>query len=257
MITKNELEGWARFKSLTLGNAEKDYLLDIILFSVAKNTKNELVFKGGTCLAKFYKLPRFSEDLDFSAAASIDISKLIEAIISDLAKFGVSAWQHQKREPDNSVLITLRLEGPLYTGKPMTYAKVRIDINMKSSVVLPLDLLTYHSVYPQVPQCTISCMKKEEIFAEKIRALLTRSKARDLFDLHFLLEQGTAASVDLLQSKMEYYKEEFSLKRVLSRIQEFQMVWDEEIKSLTPEFLSFQAVAKEVSGTLNKIYGKK
>ena len=257
MITKTELEGWAQFKQLSLGNTEKDYLLDIILFSISKNTKNELVFKGGTCLAKFYQLPRFSEDLDFSATASIDVSKLIEAIIIDLAKFGINSWQHQKREPYNSILITLRLEGPLFAGKPMTYAKVGIDINLKSSVTLPPDLLTYRSAYPEVPLYTISCMKKEEIFAEKIRALLTRTKSRDLFDLHFLLGQGTTASVDLLQSKMEYYKEEFSLKKVLSRILEFQEVWDEEMKSLTTKNVSFQTVRKEVSKKMNEIYGEK
>lgn len=257
MITKKELEGWARFKQLSLGNTEKDYLLDIILFSIAKNTKNELVFKGGTCLAKFYQLPRFSEDLDFSVTASIDVSKLIEAVISDLAKFGINSWQHQKREPYNSILITLRLEGPLFAGKPMTYAKVGIDINMKSSVVLPPDLLTYRSAYPEVPLCTISCMKKEEIFAEKIRALLTRTKARDLFDLHFLLQQGAAAPVDLLQSKMEYYKEQFNLPKFLSRLSEFQEVWGEEMKSLTSKSLPFQTAVEEVSEKIKEIYGEK
>ncbi len=45
---------------------EKDYFQDLLLYQLYKQT-NQLVFKGGTALYKFYQLPRFSEDLDFSA----------------------------------------------------------------------------------------------------------------------------------------------------------------------------------------------
>ena len=64
MISLDELISKARLKSMSLGNAEKDYLIDLTLFSISKNTKDELVFKGGTCLSKFYNLDRFSEDID-------------------------------------------------------------------------------------------------------------------------------------------------------------------------------------------------
>ena len=89
MITRKELEEIARLKGLSLGNTEKDYLLDIALLSISKNTKNELVFKGGTCLYKFYKLNRFSEDLDFSAVKKTNINLLIKNIISDFERFGI------------------------------------------------------------------------------------------------------------------------------------------------------------------------
>src|SRR3989338_5246816 len=131
MITKKELAEIARLKGLNMGNAEKDYLLDVALLSISKNTKNELVFKGGTCLYKFYRLDRFSEDLDFSAIEEIDMEKLISGGISDFEKFGIKATRLMKREPYNSFLISLRIEGPLFAGKPVTYAKLGIDINVK------------------------------------------------------------------------------------------------------------------------------
>ena len=60
MITKSELLETAKLKGISnAGYAEKDYLLELLLFSLAKNTKQELIFKGGTALYKFYKLERF------------------------------------------------------------------------------------------------------------------------------------------------------------------------------------------------------
>src|SRR3989344_73706 len=117
MIEKKDLQDYARLKGLSLGNAEKDYLLDIALLSISQRTKNELVFKGGTCLYKFNKLNRFSEDLDFSLIKDIDVDNLIGLLIKDFKKFGIKAVQYKKKEPFNSVLITLRIEGPLYAGR--------------------------------------------------------------------------------------------------------------------------------------------
>src|SRR3989344_6211733 len=124
MIEKKELQEYARVKELSLGNCEKDYLIDLILLSISKHVKNELVFKGGTCLYKFHKLNRFSEDLDFSAVKEIDIDKLISLILKDLGKFNIKAIQHTIKESHNSILIKLRMEGPLYSGNPVSYASI-------------------------------------------------------------------------------------------------------------------------------------
>src|SRR3989344_7461890 len=196
MITKKELQGIARIKGLSLGNAEKDYLIDIALSSIFQHTKNELVFKGGTCLYKFYKLNRFSEDIDFSAVRDIDIAELVNRVISDFGRYGIKAAQREKQELHNSVLIALRIEGPLFGGKPTTYASLGIDINLKSPALLEPEALNYDSFYPEVPAIHALCMQPQEIFAEKVRAILTRKKARDLFDLNFLLEKGIYASAE-------------------------------------------------------------
>ncbi|MEK6845352.1 MAG: nucleotidyl transferase AbiEii/AbiGii toxin family protein, partial [Nanoarchaeota archaeon] len=66
MLRKDELAKIAEAKHLSLFNAERDYLLEVILFALYTNMKNELIFKGGTAMYKVYKLNRFSEDLDFT-----------------------------------------------------------------------------------------------------------------------------------------------------------------------------------------------
>ncbi len=257
MITKKDLQDYAKLKRLNLGNAEKDYLIDIALLSISRHTKNELVFKEGTCLYKFHKLNRFSEDLDFSEVSKINIDNLIYDLLLDFEKFGVKAVMHKKKEQYNSMLITLRLEGPLFSGRPATYASIGIDINLKSSVDLEPEFLRYNSQYPDIAEISALCMKQEEIFAEKIRALMTRTNARDLFDLNFLLKNNIYAKENLITKKMEYYNKEFSINKLIQKIKSLAKNWKKELPGFTSEIPDFQQTSKEVIKNLKRYYNKK
>ncbi len=254
MITRRTLEEFARKQKLSLGNAEKDYLLDLALRSISQHCPKELIFKGGTCLYKFHHLPRFSEDLDFSGLKMIDIHAFIQHIIADLEKEGIETQQHTRKEPHNSVLITLRLKGPLLNQSPMSAASVGIDINFKSEVVLAAEQKKYESIYPGVGSISIQCMDQQEIFAEKIRAFLTRFKARDLFDIYFLLHQDISASKKLIQTKMDYYQETFSLPTILEKISLFESIWHKEISGLTKDPLLFEEVSVFVKKKMKEKY---
>lgn len=254
MITKKELQDYAKLKGLNLGNAEKDYLIDIALSIISRNIKNELVFKGGTCLYKFYKLNRFSEDIDFSAVDKIDINALISKIILNFNRYGIKVNLHSKREPYNSVLITLRAEGPLFNGTAMTYAGLGIDINLKSSVLLEPEFLGYDSVYPEIAKVSALCMKPEEIFAEKIRALMSRNRARDLFDLNFLIEKNIYADLNVIAKKMEYYNEKFDLSKLISRIKDLEKYWKKELTGFTILVPDFNPTVDKVISNLKRHY---
>lgn len=254
MITRRALEEFARQQKLSLGNAEKDYLLDLVLRSISQRHSPDLIFKGGTCLYKFHHLPRFSEDLDFSAMKMIDVHAFVKDIIVDLEKEGVFTKEHSRKEPYSSVLITLRIKGPLLTEIPMSSASVGIDINFKSEVVLPAEQRTYESTYPTIGEISIRSMHPKEIFAEKIRALLTRLKARDLFDIYFLMQQDIWASKGLIQTKMDYYQEVFSLSKIFERINVFEPIWNKEIRGLTKEILLFEDVSVFVKQKMKERY---
>lgn len=254
MITKRDLQDYAKLNGLNLGNAEKDYLIDIALLSISRNTKNELVFKGGTCLYKFHKLNRFSEDLDFSAVSKIEVDNLLTHIILDFERFGIKAIMHKKKEPHNSILITLRLEGPLFSGKSTTYSSIGIDINLKSSVDLEPEFLRYNSSYPDIAEISVLCMKQEEIFAEKIRALMTRIRARDLFDLNFLLEKNIHTNKKIITKKMGYYSKQFNLNELILKIKSLEKAWKKELAGFTSEIPEFGLISKEVIKNLRKYY---
>ncbi|MBI5347126.1 MAG: nucleotidyl transferase AbiEii/AbiGii toxin family protein [Candidatus Aenigmarchaeota archaeon] len=246
MILLEELREKARLKSLSMGNAEKDYLIDLILLSISKRTKSELVFKGGTCLYKFYKLDRFSEDIDFTAITTINAEKLAEGIISDLKAFGINCTLHRKKEPFNSVLMTLRCEGPLYSGTPQSYATVRVDINLKSGVDAEPLTLNYSSWYSDIPRFSLIVMQENEIVAEKIRAVFSRNKARDVYDLWFLLNKGVAADENIIGKKLEYYSQKWGLHEFEKSIEAKRSIWKKELGLIMKNVPGFDGAKKLV-----------
>lgn len=241
MISLDELKKIARIKSISnIGYAEKDYLLDVVLFSISKNTKNELVFKGGTCLYKFYKINRFSEDIDFSAVKEINIEELIKKIIVDLGLFGIEANVKGKKERYNTVLLTLLVKGPLYNGNSNSLCSIRIDINLKSEVNIEPMLATHNSLYPDIYSYSLLIMQEKEILAEKIRAIINRDHARDVYDLWFLLERGIRFDKPLIEKKLAYYEKNWNYKEFILRVRDKKDRWDHEIGQLimgaTPAF---------------------
>lgn len=232
MITKEELIKLRKLKGLDLEQVEKDYLLEIALSIISRETKNELVFKGGTCLYKFHKLNRFSEDLDFSASAAIEHGVLFDGLVSGFSDYGVKAILKPTRQPFNSVLASLQMQGPLFDGNPRSLASIRIDINLKSEVDMPPVAQTLYSDYRDIIPFQVLCMTKEEIASEKIRAIITRDKARDVYDLWFLMRNGTRLDPDLLEKKMAYYGMGFDLKEFTSRLEDKKAGWEEDLSRL-------------------------
>src|SRR3989338_1934327 len=239
MILLEELKEKAKIKNLSLGNAEKDYLIDLALFSISKNTRDELIFKGGTCLCKFYNLGRFSEDADFTATKPVNMDKLAENIISDLKLFGINCKLHTKKEPFNSVLLALRCEGPLFNGTPQTYSSVRIDVNFKSSIDMAPLLKNFSSIYQEIPTFYLLVMQEKEIAAEKIRAIITRDKARDLYDLWSMIAKGVEVDKITISKKLEYYGIKFDYDEFSKILGNKEFVWEKDLKLLLryiPEF---------------------
>lgn len=62
------------------------------------------------------------------------------------------------------------------------------------------------TAYPVLFTSYIHHLSQEEILAEKIRAVITCQKGRDLYDLWYLLSKGTAVNQNMLRKKLAYYK---------------------------------------------------
>lgn len=247
MITRHELLDIAKLRGMfNVGYAEKDYLLDLILFSISRNVKQELIFKGGTALYKFYKFERFSEDLDFSEIKQVDVANLIKRICIDLSKFGLQSEVSDIREPFNSVLLTFRINGPLYDGRKQTASTIRVDINRKSLVEIQPLRLRLTSLYSEIPPFYVLVMCQKEILAEKIRAIITRNKARDLLDAFMLIREDVDIDEKLIEKKLGYYNLVFDKRRFLEAIDKKQKRWEIELKPLIDELPNFNAVKKAV-----------
>ena len=130
MITKLELQKYANLKSLNLGQAEKDYYQNIVLFCVYRIYANEIVFKGGTALSKCYGLDRFSEDLDFTSTVPFSTIKLKEQL-DKFMKYEII----EKTVAGNNLKITLNIYGPLYNGIKHSTCKLILDVSYRENII--------------------------------------------------------------------------------------------------------------------------
>ena len=168
MISKRELEEYAKVRGLNLGQAEKDYLQTIILFILYQKYGRELVFKGGTALNQCFNLDRFSQDIDFTSTVTDEFSKVIT---KGLKRFLIDAIAEEKR--DDSIKIRFEIKGPLYTGDKRTICFIVADISLREKVILQPVVKRIGWNHPELPVFDVVVMQEAEILAEKVRAVLT------------------------------------------------------------------------------------
>lgn len=247
MLNYKELEGIAKLKKLSLANAEKDYLQDVMLFSLYSNLGKELVFKGGTALYKMYKLNRFSEDLDFTLNHKIDIEKISSKIISDLMLLNIKGKVKEIKEFGSEITVRFLLNGPLYKGSRETQCFIPLNISKREQTLLEPKKESVISMYKEIPNFEVFVMQEEEILAEKIRTVFQRQKPRDIYDLWFLLmKKNTHPIKELITKKLALYNIEFSFKEFKDRIERMRGLWNIDLKNLTLNDLKdFDEIKKE------------
>lgn len=184
---------------------EKDYVLGWLLAALGADGETGVrwVFKGGTCIKKCYiETYRFSEDLDFSLTPDAmydeaDLRAVLTGAIQQAdnlsgVRFGADALElrhRQNRAGTRTYEVRLGYQGPM--GGPAT-PKVRFDLTQTEAILLPPERRPIFHPYPdELPAgATVHCYPLEELLAEKTRALLERTRPRDLYDVVLLLESG-------------------------------------------------------------------
>ena len=135
-----------------------------------------MVLKGGTALKLCYGLDRFSEELDFDCARSLNLESSIKEVFANLGKS-----RRHPRDPDISV-----------TRATETVKRYRIiyadDINLKLETAfrgapLDADLIEVNGILTY---------KVGKLIQQKLRALNSRTIARDLHDIIYLYEKFPA-----------------------------------------------------------------
>ncbi|MBD3155381.1 MAG: hypothetical protein GF368_01875 [Candidatus Aenigmarchaeota archaeon] len=179
MIDKRELLEKSRKKQLNLAMIEKDYVLGWLLFGFSGT---DLIFKGGTALSKIYfpRIWRLSEDLDFSLPkGNFDQLKVSEILDSVAQKSGI--WFRLKNEYRNPEYLQLKIQYNALLGK--NWAK----IDVTTEKVFETLSKKISKTYSDYPSFSMKVMSIEEIFAEKLRAILERNKTRDYYDIWRIL----------------------------------------------------------------------
>jgi predicted nucleotidyltransferase component of viral defense system len=199
MIDRNELLAVASATGLTGPVVEKDFILGWLLRGISQHAelRERWLFKGGTCLKKcYFETYRFSEDLDFTLlrAAHVNGEFLLAAFAEVAARIYGEAgiempadsmrfeiYENLRGNPSCQGRIYYRSRFQAGNNLPavkldLTADEILIDAGVWRSVTHP---------YSDAPEGGIEafCYSYEELFAEKLRALGERTRARDLYDV--------------------------------------------------------------------------
>lgn len=228
MIGEKELLEIAKLNGLKGWQQEKHYVQAVVLGVLAEQP---LVFKGGTYLWFFHGLARFSEDLDFTAGEELP-KNLAESVSASLELFGVE--NKNKAITDNETTLSFRIsaKGPLNTVE-IDECRVYVEISKRESVVeKPVSLRLDFPAY-SLPVKRVAGMNLDEVGAEKIRAIMTREKPRDLFDLYYLVEKKQINfNEGLTAKKLAYYGKGFSKQEFLEKARQKQPYFEKELKNM-------------------------
>ena len=242
MINEEQITAVASLKRITPQNAEKEYFQEMVLYSIYSLVGKELLFKGGTCLYKIYKLNRFSEDLDFDVSKKLDVGKLVKKSLYGIKLLGINGSIKYMDEYENAVNVGLNFHGPLYDGTKRSLCFILINFNLRKKPMLQPKLEKISSIYKEFPDFDVFVMDLKEILAEKIAAIYNRNKPRDVFDTWFLLKSlSVQPDKNLIKKKL---KREFNKPEFILKVSEKESHWTGELGKLVigslPNFIDIK-----------------
>ena len=126
-------------------------------------SEKPLIFKGGSALMFFYGLDRFSEDLDFDSKYEISVKSLM----STFKRIGEIAV---KKDTKTVKRIYVKPSGENFN------IKVEISLRSYTPIDEPISVFNKLKVY-----------SINDLFSQKIKAFIGRDKARDLYDIGFIV----------------------------------------------------------------------
>ena len=230
---------------------ERRYLQCIILHAISNIIVDNAVFKGGTNLMFFFSINRFSEDLDFTLKNTIDVDKIKQEIIDEMKKYGIECTVKEKKSIGKLLLVSAK--GPLFTTRA-SMAHVKLDFSERRDLILPSLIRDYVPPYNDVNPLILPVMDPIEVAAEKVRAIQKRNYARDVYDLYFLLKKGFIPPLEMINKKLNYYKEEFSINKFEEALDKKKKIWSGELKSLmTGIVLPFNSCKETIMGVFRNL----
>ncbi|GHQ22361.1 nucleotidyl transferase AbiEii/AbiGii toxin family protein [Helicobacter pylori] len=173
--------------------SEQEIYHEKLMRAIVKNlVDTPMVLKGGTALYLGYGLNRFSEDLDFDCCKKINLlSKVKSAIPNGIILNDI----HIKKDTDSVGRYMVRYAAKDNKEEQTLKLEVFYRDAPKESEVNVIDGMRIAKVKRIIDNKLCACFDGEH----------TRTKARDLFDLHFLAK---------------HYEEHFSLD-LATRLKEF------------------------------------
>lgn len=177
-------------------------------------------FYGGTALRIFYKLDRFSEDLDFSLLKEdpdFSLEPYFPAIVSEFEAVGITVSIKEKVKTaqtsvDSAFLKSETIWKELILEDIVKQAGIKSNRDIKIKIEVdrkpPLGFETEEKLLLRPFSFYVKCFTQPSLFAGKTHALLFRKwknrvKGRDWYDLEWYIKKGIPLDVShfLLRAK--------------------------------------------------------
>jgi predicted nucleotidyltransferase component of viral defense system len=202
---------------------EKELLHYDILFALdSEGLLDQLTFQGGTSLRLCHGSPRFSEDLDFVGGRDFNAAQLhsmkssIERYVG--ARYGLEVSVREPKdlakEPANRNVHVHKWQIRLVTAParpdlPKQMIKIEVA-NAPAYTREPQQLRHNYDFLPDgYGDLVILAESLNEITADKLVSLVdctSHVRHRDIWDLHWLRQQGATMDADLVRKKLSDYR---------------------------------------------------
>jgi predicted nucleotidyltransferase component of viral defense system len=231
---------------------EKDMALSAALKTIAgSELAKHAVFKGGTAIKKaYFAEARFSEDLDFT---SMDLDKngclrlLKDALEGRTINEAITFKELEEEKTSAGIRAAVKYRGPLEHAQ-----RIKFDFNFREN--LAEKPLARKMIDPyRFGDAELQVMGIEEIFAEKLHALCSRSAPRDLYDAWFLFGKGIRIDRRVLDRKFAYYDETFDAKKAVENARKSRDNWNKALRHLLKKLPEVSQIELEVEKKLQEI----
>lgn len=231
MITVETIRALATHFQTTELNVRREYYQHLFLSHFYQQALTDQVyFKGGTALRVLYNSPRFSEDLDFSSSLT-DIYTLEGVVVdtlTEIARENIDVDIAESKTTSGGYLAIIAFD------RSDMAVSVKLEISLREGEKRG-EAVTVVSEF--IPAYIVISLAREQLIEEKIRALLFRQKARDFYDLYFLLR------ANLLRPG-----ERYALPQALETVRQSKIDFEQELTEFLPR--NHRAILRGLQSTL-------
>lgn len=236
MIQLDTITALAQKHQTTQLNILREYIQHLFLSYFYQQAGTDTIFfKGGTALRIVYQSPRFSEDLDFSASgrSTRGIEAALFRTAKEIEREAITFQVKESKETSGGYLAILHCT--LFDHE----VAIQIEVSQRAGTKHG-DVATIVNDF--FPPFTILTLPRHQLVAEKIQALMTRGKARDYYDLYFILRANLLPAGEkhvleevlaiLKKSRLNFEKElgQFLPRSHWSVIRNFKQLLEVEMK---------------------------
>lgn len=234
MISAEDIKQLSTKHQINPAIIAREYLQNCFLSEFYRlENSDKILFKGGTALRLIYQSPRYSEDLDFTGINNIlysEIENLILETLRNLNSWGFRAEIIEAKKTTGGYLSKIDFS----FSEHKTNLKIEISFRIRKQKSKG----EFSRVKNEfIPHYDIYQLSQKEIVNGKISALIARAKARDWYDLYFLLR---AQMLEIEHKKM--------LSGLLEKLKKSETNFKKELKDFLP--YSHQMILKDFKKNL-------